>query len=543
MELSYGLETIGKGAFFSCTSLKSIIIPNSVKTIESTGWDEEHTFGNCNNLASVSIGNNVEKIPENCFSGDINLTSVIIGNNVKEIEYKAFENCTNLKSIKIPGSIKNISGKVFINCSKLESVELSYGLETIGKGAFFSCSSLKNIIIPNSVKTIESTGWDGEHTFGNCDNLASVFIPNSVTYIGDSCFDSGTIIKGYANSVADRYASENNLSFSTIPSVYAASIRFSEKQIVMYTDQVKYVSYTLLPSNTTDAIEWTSSNTNILEVNHLGKLTAKAPGSVSLMAQTTSGKRASITVIISNPPKSLAFKTKSRTLMSGQSYTQYALVDGGSRKDVVVSYTSSDPSIAFVDSKGKVTAKKGGTATITAKTFNGLKDTYKVTVRALPTYIKLNKSSLTLGIKETYKLKTSTPANSYVSKITFKSNHSNIATVDASGRVKAIKYGKAIITVKTNNGKTASCTVNVRKAPSKLKFNKAKLTLKPGRAYTLKLVYSNGTYSYSKKFTTSNSRVAVVNSSGKITAKKKGKATIKVRTFNGKQASCVVTVK
>ena len=86
------------------------------------------------------------------------------------------------------------------------------------------------------------------------------------------------------------------------------------------------------------------------------------------------------------------------------------------------------------------------------------------------------------------------------------------------------------------------CKVTVKKAPSKITLNKTKLTINVGNTLTLKKTLPSGTASYKVTYTSSNKSVATVSSAGKITPKKAGTVTITAKTFNGKKATCKVTV-
>jgi hypothetical protein len=166
--------------------------------------------------------------------------------------------------------------------------------------------------------------------------------------------------------------------------------------------------------------------------------------------------------IISNFVNKIGFKTTKKTLAVNQTFSQIPLINGGDISDITVMYTSSNTKVATVDVNGKISAKKAGNATITAKLPSGLAATYKVTVKNAPTAITINPSKLTLKVKGTYTLKTSLSEGSYTSKYTFKSTDSKIVTVDSKGKVTALKKGTATITVTTHNGKKATCVITVK---------------------------------------------------------------------------------
>lgn len=158
------------------------------------------------------------------------------------------------------------------------------------------------------------------------------------------------------------------------------------------------------------------------------------------------------------------------------------------------------------------------------------------------TSLSLNKTSLTLGVKEKYTLKATRKPTNSTEKVTWSSSKSSIASVSSSGVITAKKSGTVYITAKSGS-KTKKCKVVVKKAPSSIKLNAKTKTLKVKQTYQLNVTLSSGSASYKKTYTSSNSKVATVSSSGKITAKKKGKAMITVKTYNGKKATINITVK
>ena len=135
--------------------------------------------------------------------------------------------------------------------------------------------------------------------------------------------------------------------------------------------------------------------------------------------------------------------------------------------DKKVIWSSSNANVATVDSNGKVTAKTGGTATITAThTASGKKVSCKVTVTVPVSSVKLNKTSLFLEKGKTTTLTaTVSPSDASNKKITWTSSNTKVASVDQNGKVTAKAAGNATITVKTADGnKTAACKVTVKEA-------------------------------------------------------------------------------
>lgn len=162
--------------------------------------------------------------------------------------------------------------------------------------------------------------------------------------------------------------------------------------------------------------------------------------------------------------------------------------------------------------------------------------------------VSLNKGKLTLGVKESVQLnavvKNAAGEVLKGQKIKWSFSKKGIVTVSASGKVKAKKAGKTTITAKTENGKTAKCTVTVKKAVKSIKLPRRQITLKKGKSYTIKpklLPSKSGTYQIT--YTSNKKKVATVSSKGKIKALKKGKAAITVKSYNKKKATIKVTVK
>lgn len=240
-------------------------------------------------------------------------------------------------------------------------------------------------------------------------------------------------------------------------------------------------------------------------------------------------------------PKSVKLNKNDITFGIGEKYTLLTTVENGDISQVA--FTTSDRKVATVDNNGKITAVGTGTATITANTYNGLKAKCKVTVKKLADSIKLDKTSITLGVGEQYDFSSSIPNGTAAYFRSYYSDNTAIATVQKSGGLMTAKTaGTTTIRCKLSSGREATCKVTVKSAPSSVTLNYTTSTLKVGQSEAIKVTYNNNAYSFKNKWTSSNTYVATVNSDGKIYAKSLGSTTISYRTYNNKTASFKLTV-
>ena len=189
--VTYSVTSTGLYAFYGCSRLTSVTIPNFVTSIG------ERAFLACSGLKSVTIGNTVTTIGDSAFSGCSGLTKVTIPNSVTSIGQYAFDGCSGLTSVTIPSSVKSIGGGAFSGCSGLKSITIPNSVTSIGSYAFSGCRGLTSVTIPNSVTSL------GNFAFRGCSGLTSVTIPNSVKSIGESAFNgcSGLTSVTIGNSV------------------------------------------------------------------------------------------------------------------------------------------------------------------------------------------------------------------------------------------------------------------------------------------------------------------------------------------------------
>ena len=243
---------------------------------------------------------------------------------------------------------------------------------------------------------------------------------------------------------------------------------------------------------------------------------------------------------------SVSISVTAKEIVIGETLQLSATVSPSNATDKTITWSTSSSTVATVSPTGLVTGKAEGTADIKA-TAGGKSSTCKVTVKK-PTVavssVELDETNITLKEGETKTLKvTVKPDNATDKTVTWGSSKTDVATVDNTGKVSAIKEGVASITA-TSGGKSASCKVTVEKAVvevTSITLSETSVTLTEGETKTITATV-NPSDATDKTVTWSsyNPSVATV-SNGTITAWTPGSADITAEC-GGKTASCYVIV-
>ena len=234
----------------------------------------------------------------------------------------------------------------------------------------------------------------------------------------------------------------------------------------------------------------------------------------------------------------------------GNTLTLIATVLPVEATDKSVAWTSDNTAVATVDSYGKVTARGNGTAKITVTTTDQHKTaSCVITVAQWVTGISLDKTSITLNEGQEQTLTpTINPSNAANKSLRWTSSNTSVATVDAEGKVTAVSKGTATIKAeaKDGSGKYASCSVTVKRLVSSIQLNKTSISIYNGKSEPLTAtVIPSDASNTSVTWTSSNTSVAIVSSSGMVTGKSRGIAAISVTANDGSgaHATCEVEVK
>lgn len=152
---------------------------------------------------------------------------------------------------------------------------------------------------------------------------------------------------------------------------------------------------------------------------------------------------------------------KKLTLGVKEGFTLKALVSPAAA-DKTLNWKSSNEKAVTVNKNGKIKAKKTGKATITATAPNGVKAVCRITVKKAPRKVILNAKSKILKKGKSFQVRVRLPKGTASNKIIYKSSKGKVASVSSGGKIKALRKGKATITVTTFNKKKAKISITVK---------------------------------------------------------------------------------
>lgn len=330
-------------------------------------------------------------------------------------------------------------------------------------------------------------------------------------------------------------------------------IAFNKTEETVYTGQTLPLSFTVSPQDASDKrLAFSSSDETVTTVSASGVVAGHKAGTATITAaaQDGSGISAACVVTVRQHVTGIVLSKAQATLYTGETLSLSAAVSPDNAHDKRVVFSSSDASVAAVSAEGVVTARKAGTATLTASAQDGsgISAACVVTVRQRVTGMALNNTAKTLYAGETFSLlATVAPADASDKRITYSSTDESIAAVSAVGVITGRKAGTATITAAAQDGSgiSASCVVTVVQHVTGIVLNMTKETLYIGQTLPLLATVSPDNAPDKRvTFSSSDETIAAVNAAGVVTAYKTGTATItaSAQDGSGKQAACVITV-
>lgn len=305
------------------------------------------------------------------------------------------------------------------------------------------------------------------------------------------------------------------------------------------------IRYSVLPGNATNTnVTFKSLNEKVATVDANGVVTGVSEGNADIVITTEEGGfEAKCTVRVDGIDARGIERVGDKTVTMGLNQTRQLQVKitPSDTTNKNVQWTSSNNSVATVDSNGVVTSKNSGSTIITATTHNELKTEFFIEVETSVTNITLNSNEINLNTGGTFKLDaTVNPSNASNKNIKWISANESIATVDQSGNVAADVAGTTYISAVSADGKVvATCTVNVSKPvvtkPAKVKIKSAK---KKGKKVTLKWKKISDAAGYVVYMKTNSGKFKAVKTVKKaktvkavISLKKGNKYSFKIRAY------------
>ena len=386
----------------------------------------------------------------------------------------------------------------------------------------------------------------------------STGIVNDIYEGTDTAFEDKDLTSGKyvytVKAIVDENAADANLYSNSVSeeseaviipeSVTGIEVANDYQHMGLFVGGIGKIRYSVLPNNATNTnVTFKSLNEKVAIVDANGVVTGVSEGNADIVITTEEGGfEAKCTVRVDGIDARGIERVGDKTVTMGLNQTRQLQVKitPSDTTNKNVQWTSSNNSVATVDSNGVVTSKNSGSTIITATTHNGLKTEFFIEVETPVTNITLNSNEINLNPGGTFKLDaTVNPSNASNKNIKWISANESIATVDQSGNVTADVAGTTYISAVSDGKVVATCTVNVSKPvvtkPAKVKIKSAK---KKGKKVTLKWKKISDAAGYVVYMKTNSGKFKAVKTVKKaktvkavISLKKGNKYSFKIRAY------------
>ena len=509
----------------------------SIFVADSTLYDAQETYGVRNIINSVP---NIEEYTGN--APNINLTSHLSGYSISIDPF--YYNVGTYTSMKVNFSKDDFSSTINVPCNYTitkapltiiaNDKSIYYGEEIPALDCTYI--GLKNNETPEyALSTLPALVTSAKK--GSDVGTYEINISNAAAKNYSLSYKSGTItIKKATQKITWNQTFDNGYIGDAIELNASSSCGL----LISYISSDESVAF-VTKENGKQILHLIKEGTVKISATQLGDSNHEAAEEINKMIQ-----------VIARMATSISLSQTAATIKVGEHVTLTATIKPESTINKVVSWLSSDTSVATVDNNGVVTAVKAGTATITASTTDGtnLSATCKVTVDpVLATSISLSRTSASIKSGATLQLTCTLKPDNVTSKdVKWSSSNTSIATVDSKGVVTAVKVGTATITATTTDGTNLSATCKVTVDPvlaTSISLNHTSASIKSGAILQLTCTLKpDNVTSKTVKWSSSDTGIATVDNNGVVTAVKVGTATITATTTDGSNlsATCKVTV-
>ena len=580
-------------------NMAEIKLKNSSNSADliGVGADEAYPYGE--NYAGGLVGNSQKSVNclKSCNSGDVVLHNGLMGDIVSggilgySKENATVTNCYNTGKIIASTGFDSWAAGI-VACGKgsvSECFNSGFIRAYCGEGGIMSSRAACGYGIAYDMSSSDcyNTGNIQTESSGSRGSITSVGVNT-----GSHNYNSGSIIGGtwskpirgtaengnYALkgafyggrlSLDSKYISDANLKkvdylhgfdFGNIWSIdgnknsgYPGLIRTKSALMMNESNKVMKVSDTLdLKAYNTQGVAndilWSiSAGNDSVMVDDNGKVKATAPGFATITAKNKHGQKANCNIYIIERNDSISVENFSVPV--GE-YEDKQVRLGNGNSDYIVDYSSSDMDVAGINIENgqiiEVWGKRAGTTTVNFETASGAKGSCNITVTNEAKKISFESSSITVEQGDTKQLTAETTPSPTSSEITWESADESIASVNQNGVVTGKKAGRTQITVKTDNGHSASCIVNVTNPVRSMSFVQKEVTLYKGDSTNLELVIDPADTTDSISYDSYYTSRAVLSNSSKTGVTVKGIAPgtskITAESSSGVTATCTVTV-
>ena len=579
-----GTTEISSGLFRGCTGLEEINIPDSVTEIESSSFEDSI------NLVSVNIPDSVIKIGNEAFAGCEKIESINIPDSVTEIGERTFANCSKLSNVKLSKNLEYMGGRAFGSCEKITQIEIPKSLDNCGNsgyasyhGPFGACSGLKKIIFEEGTKEISNNLFRGctgleeisipasvikieRYTFADCTNLKNVYFSNGVKNVENNAFTNCTSLTKV--NIPDTVDSIGNSAFSGCTNLIEVHLPDKLKETASDTfSGCKKLTTINFPSTLTtignSAFSGCESLPEAILPSGVEKIESNAfknckalkkaavPDTVSSIGSSAFyGCEALTDITLGSKLKKIESQTFYGCTVLPSIVLPYNVTTIGDSAFVnctkltqitVPRNTTSIASNAFSYPK-KMTMY--GPSDCYAQTYANGKGIKYVTQDIHATSVSLDITEKTAERYDDFQLTATIAPLNFTDAVVWTSSNEEVATVSDTGYVEICGVGTAVITVTAGNVK-AACKITVPQLIDWIEFDEDEIELKAGETYQLKPYISPSDATNKKlKYTSSDTKVAEVSASGRVTAKSEGEAKIRAAATDGSDeyAVCYVTV-
>ena len=410
---------------------------------------------------------------------------------------------------------------------------------------------------------ITSTLCVSYFAFDNVDNLSNITTSeptdNEIETSTISTPDEITTEPSSPTTESSTIESSTEPTTTETTEVKVSSIKLNATSKTLYNGKSTTLKATVFPINATNKrLTWKSSNTKVATVDKNGKVKALKVGNAIITATSTDGSNVSAQCkikVVQRVTKIKLNKSIINLSKKGKTAKLKAAVLPNNAYNKSVTWKSNNTKVVTVDKNGKIkaTTNKGTTyVNAIAKDGSKIRTRILVDVGKKVKKITLNKSSVTLnrGAKNrTFQLKKAIKnKNATYKGVSWYSSNKNVATVNSNGKVTIKHRGKVVITVKAKDGsnKSAKCKFTVKQLVTKLSYNNKKQVKEVYKNKTIKFavtVVPSNANNKGLTYSSSNKKVATVNSKGVVKGIKAGTVTITAKTKDSSKKIVKIKVK